>query len=284
LVNLTFKSLKVAIFIDGEFWHGKDWDTHKSDHKTNQDFWYKKIENDIQRDRVVNTELEKQGWSVLCFWGGDIKKHLLSCILKIEAVIKQAKMDLKEKITLDQIGDKQFKIRIYEPDNNKEAILTHYLHNRKNGVSKFYKKDAIRYTKEILKIKYPEENITNLVAEEALQYNIFETFKIPFPPTENPKFKFIDLFAGIGGFRLAMQNLLGKCVLQVNGIKKRNELIKQILERCHLAILLKKRQNHIFQMILICFVQVSLAKHFQLLVKKAGSMIQEVHYFSMLQK
>lgn len=76
--DLTFKNIKLEIFVDGEFWHGKNWYLRKHDHKINKEFWEKKIERNIQRDIEVNRELVKNGWTILRFWGKEVEKNLLN--------------------------------------------------------------------------------------------------------------------------------------------------------------------------------------------------------------
>jgi DNA mismatch endonuclease Vsr len=89
--DFTFKKFKIAIFCDSEFWHGKDWEFKKYDHKSNVEFWHQKIERNIVRDIEVNAELERNGWIVIRFWGKEIEKDLIRCLAVIEDKINEVK-------------------------------------------------------------------------------------------------------------------------------------------------------------------------------------------------
>jgi DNA mismatch endonuclease Vsr len=89
--DISLRGLKIAIFCDSEFWHGKDWEFRKNDHKSNIKFWHNKIEKNIKRDKEVNERLLKDGWKVLRFWGEDIEKKLDFCVMKIIQEIENRK-------------------------------------------------------------------------------------------------------------------------------------------------------------------------------------------------
>lgn len=78
--DITFPTRKIAVFCDGDFWHGYDWETAQNEIKSNRDFWIPKIERNMQRDHEVTERLQEQGWTVLRFWGHEILKELDYCI------------------------------------------------------------------------------------------------------------------------------------------------------------------------------------------------------------
>lgn len=78
--DILLKKYKTAIFIDGEFWHGHNWNERKRNIKSNRDFWIPKIERNMQRDAEVNTALEQKGYTVFRFWEKEVHKNLSECL------------------------------------------------------------------------------------------------------------------------------------------------------------------------------------------------------------
>ena len=78
--DVSIKKYTLAIFIDGEFWHGYNWDERKDKIKSNRAFWIPKIERNMQRDRQVNRQLEGMGYTVFRFWEKEVKNELNKCI------------------------------------------------------------------------------------------------------------------------------------------------------------------------------------------------------------
>lgn len=93
--DIAITKYKIAIFCDGEFFHGKDWEVLKPrlERGSNSEFWIKKISRNMERDDEVNKRLLFEGWTVIRFWGNDIIKNIDECVRVVEEVIFEEKIN-----------------------------------------------------------------------------------------------------------------------------------------------------------------------------------------------
>lgn len=81
--DISFKGVKVVVFCDSEFWHGKDFEANEKKIQSNRDYWIPKIKRNIERDKEVNEKLTQEGYLIFRYWGGEIQKNLDKCVTEI---------------------------------------------------------------------------------------------------------------------------------------------------------------------------------------------------------
>lgn len=98
--DIVFTKYKIAIFCDGEFFHGKDWEVLKLrlEKSDNSEYWVSKISRNRDRDDEINKKLLFMGWTVIRFWGNDIKKNIDECLQVIDETIFEIQMGEQDQI------------------------------------------------------------------------------------------------------------------------------------------------------------------------------------------
>ena len=91
--DIAITKHQIAIFCDGEFWHGKDWDLKKDKIYNNHEYWVNKIERNINRDITTDRLLYQMGWTVMHFWGQEIRKGLDNCVAEVKSAITQSEVE-----------------------------------------------------------------------------------------------------------------------------------------------------------------------------------------------
>ena len=87
--DFTFPRLRVAVFVDGDFWHGRAWFEKAAAPSTNARFWIEKFERNRRRDRLVDRTLRRAGWSVLRMWASDVRSSPTECVSRVHTCLRR---------------------------------------------------------------------------------------------------------------------------------------------------------------------------------------------------
>jgi len=85
--DIAISKYHIAVFVDGEFWHGENWDTRKAKLKRNREYWIEKIEENMARDKRIDQQLRDIGWTPIHFWEKQILKDVDCCVNEITKMI-----------------------------------------------------------------------------------------------------------------------------------------------------------------------------------------------------
>lgn len=85
--DIAIIRFRIAVFVDGEFWHGENWEERKAKLKHNREYWIEKIEENIARDKRVDAQLKELGWIPIHFWEKQVLKNTDECLNAILELI-----------------------------------------------------------------------------------------------------------------------------------------------------------------------------------------------------
>lgn len=87
--DIALTKYRVAVFVDGEFWHGENWEERKTKLKHNREYWIEKIEENMARDKRVDGQLQEMGWITIHFWEKQVLKHTDECLKSVLELLKK---------------------------------------------------------------------------------------------------------------------------------------------------------------------------------------------------
>ena len=92
--DIVFPGKRIAVFIDGDFWHGRNWEELKKklSRRANAEYWIAKIEYNRSRDQAQTQALEEQGWAVLRLWETDVTQKVQEAVEAVMTALNDASL------------------------------------------------------------------------------------------------------------------------------------------------------------------------------------------------